>query len=284
MRALQLPDNEALVRAMSQGELEASVDAYDQAVTFAPASVEHELAERARQHQAHAAQAQAAREAGDSAAAESAGILSEMDAAELAKLRVADAARAEWAEAHSGEAAQARRAEAELRSRGLADRIPITDAEVAAAASQEREMPVIDPAAAAQWKAELAADNAAYRAAQAEKMARMTPVTDAEIAKYGTPRPEAQPEPEPEAVADEPARPDYEAARSDVADLSAKIDQLAEQEAERRAEMAQAEADEPVVREPQAEPELESSWQPGDAQGYQEPAATADAEPEMEIG
>ena len=42
--------------------------------------------------------------------------------------------------------------------------------------------------------------------------------------------------------------------------------------------------DEPVVHEPQAEPELESSWQPGDAQGYQEPAATADADAEMEIG
>ena len=48
--------------------------------------------------------------------------------------------------------------------------------------------------------------------------------------------------------------------------------------------MDEAAINEPVVHEPQAEPELESAWQPGDAQGYQEPAAAADAEPEMEIG
>ena len=117
-------------------------------------------------------------------------------------------------------------------------------------------------------------------------MARLTPVTDAEIAKYGTPRPEAEAEPaaEPDATADEPTRPDYEAARKDVADLSARVDQLAEQEAERRAEMDEAAMNEPAVHEPQAEPELESSWQPGDAHSYQEPAATADADAEMEIG
>ena len=115
-------------------------------------------------------------------------------------------------------------------------------------------------------------------------MARLTPVTDAEIARYGTPQPGAQPATEPEAAADEPARPDYEAARSEVTDLSARVDQLAEQEAERRAEMDEAAVNEPVVNEPQAEPELESAWQPGDAQGYQEPSAAADAEPEMEIG
>jgi hypothetical protein len=39
-----------------------------------------------------------------------------------------------------------------------------------------------------------------------------------------------------------------------------------------------------VVHEPQAEPSLEASWQPGNAQGYSEPRADQDAEPEMEIG
>ena len=66
--------------------------------------------------------------------------------------------------------------------------------------------------------------------------------------------------------------------------LSARVDEIPDQAAERRAEMAQAGIDEPVVHEPQAEPELEASWQPGDAQGYYEPQADQDAEPEMEIG
>ena len=48
--------------------------------------------------------------------------------------------------------------------------------------------------------------------------------------------------------------------------------------AQRRAEMAQAGIDEPVVHEPQAEPGLEASWQPGDTQGQYE----ADSEMEME--
>jgi hypothetical protein len=54
--------------------------------------------------------------------------------------------------------------------------------------------------------------------------------------------------------------------------------------AERRAEMDQAGIDEPVAHEPQAEPSLEASWQPGNAQGHYEAAPGQDAEPEMEIG
>ena len=48
--------------------------------------------------------------------------------------------------------------------------------------------------------------------------------------------------------------------------------------------MDEAAINEPVIHEPQAGPELESAWQPGDTQGYHEPSAAADAEPEMEIG
>jgi len=57
------------------------------------------------------------------------------------------------------------------------------------------------------------------------------------------------------------------------------------QDAERAAEqaaMTQAAIDEPVARQPQAQPSLEASWQPSGAQGYQE--SSADAEPELEIG
>ena len=115
--------------------------------------------------------------------------------------------------------------------------------------------------------------------AEARDLALRYPVTDAEIAAAA-----AQREAEPEAAADELPRPDYEAARDEISALSARVDQLAEQEAERRAEMDEAAMNEPVVHEPQAEVELESAWQPGDAQGYQEPAVTADVDAEMEIG
>ena len=284
VRALQLPDEAALLKAMNRGQLEARVQDYRRAAAIAPPDVQAQVGDL--EHMAEAARERAgtAVAAGDVAAHQEAEAEAARHAEDLASLAIADAARREWREATADREAAAREAAAELQRRGIEERIPVTDAEVAEAASQAREMPVIDPAAAAQWKSELAADNAAYRAAQAEKMARMTPVTDAELAKYGTPQREAQPAAEPEAAADEPTRPDYEAARSDVAGLSARVDQLAEQEAERRAEMAEAEADEPVLHEPQAEPELESSWQPGDGQEDYEEQAKQDTEAEMEIG
>jgi conjugative relaxase-like TrwC/TraI family protein len=315
--ALELPDDEALVRAMSRGELEAVVDAYDQAAAAAPASVEQHLAEIGRQHQAHAAQAQAAEAAGDAAAANSASILAEMDGAELAKLRVADAARAEWTEAHAPRVAQARYAEAELQRRGLAERlsqrIPVTDAEVAAAAAAEQGTPSIDPADAARWRAEQTARVEAGRQARAEAAARACPVTDAEMARYGAQQPEPEADAVPEwaaemrervsaAMAELDARAErgtgarrepeagrervaaIEEIRAEVEALSAKVDQLPDPAAERRAEMAQAGIDEPVVHEPETEPSLEASWQPGSAQGYYQAEAEQDAEPEMEIG
>ena len=118
---------------------------------------------------------------------------------------------------------------------------------MAEASAEPRETPAIDPAEALSCKAEQTAPIEADRQPRPSGWRGCTPVTDAEIARYGTPQPEAQPAAEPEAAADEPARPDYEAARADVADLSARVDQLAEQEAERRAEMDEAAINEPVV-------------------------------------
>ena len=207
-----------------------------------------------------------------------------MDASELAKLRVADAARAEWAEAHAPQAAGARQAEAELRARGLAERIPVTDAEVTAASAEPRETPAITPETWAQMKAEQAAQVEAGRQARAEASASLTPVTDAEVARYGA---SAEPKPEAEPGSAQDRSEALAGLREDVGELGAKVDALARQEAERaaeRAEIAQAAIDEPSVREPQPEPSLEASWQPGDTQGYQEPSAAADAEPELEIG
>ena len=245
-------------------------------------------------------------------------------AADLARLAVADAARREWAEAHAGLAARAEAAERELRGRGLAERIPVTDAEVAEASAEPRLFPEIDPADAARWKAEQKAELDAYRQAQRELWGREIPVTEAELeAAQAADRAEAEAEPEvirPQSSADwwlqyherhpelggqdrpgaetheadraeREASPERPAGEADLAEVRAElerlgqlVDRIPDQAAERRAEMAQAGIDEPVVHEPQAEPELESAWQPGDAQGWQEPAAAADAEPEMEIG
>ena len=201
-----------------------------------------------------------------------------MDAGELAKLRVAGAARAEWAEAHAPRAAEARRAEAELQRRGLTERIPVTDAEVAEAAAEPRQAPPMDPDAWASMKAEQTARVQADREAEAERMARLTPVTDAEIERYGTGA-----EAEAMDVGQDRAAV-LQDIRAEVDSISAKVDEMPDPAAERRAEMDQAGIDEPVVHEPQAEPSLEASWQPGDSQGHYEAAPDQAAEPEMEIG
>jgi len=120
--ALELPGEQALLRAMGRGQLEAQVSAYERAEALAPRDVGAELAAADRRCKSDIARAQAAREAGRDAEADTAGILAGMTADELASLRVADAARREWAEAHAGKAAQARAAEAELRRRDQAER------------------------------------------------------------------------------------------------------------------------------------------------------------------
>ena len=47
VRALQLPDEAALLKAMGQGELEAAVDEHDRALALAPADVQAEIDQRA---------------------------------------------------------------------------------------------------------------------------------------------------------------------------------------------------------------------------------------------
>ena len=192
----------------------------------------------------------------------------------------------------------------------------MTDAEVAEASAEPRDVPAIDPADAARWKAEQKAERDAYRQAEAEKWADRIPVTDAELeraqerdaarAEAEAASPEAVGEPgagresigpqssaawwmdyyarhpefsgrdreagrtagevSPERAADEA---DLAEVRAELERLGELVDRIPDPAAERRAEMDQAGIDEPVVHEPQAEPELESAWQPGDAQGYQ---------------
>jgi conjugative relaxase-like TrwC/TraI family protein len=322
VRALQLPDEAALLKAMGRGQLEAARDEYDRAAALAPPDVQPQIDQRAAEWedaQVSAHIAGGARDAGAQADAQARA--QDADAA-LTRLAVADAARREWTEAHAGQAARAEAAERELRSRGLPERIPVTDAEVAKASAEPREMPVIDPAEAARWreaqaernaetrernrvlepevtggretppmdpavwarlKAERTAELDAYRQASAERMARLCPVTDAEIARYG-----AGAQAEAEAEPDSPERAAFEA---DLAELRAGVDRIGElvdqmpgRETDRRAEIDAEARNEPGIRPPEAEPELERAWQPGtDSARYAEPAPEMDAEPELEM-
>jgi hypothetical protein len=126
------------------------------------------------------------------------------------------------------------------RQPGAAEPIPVTDAEIAAASVRPREYPAPDPAQAAARRAEQTARVEADRQARAEAAARACPVTDAEIAKYGTGSGNPEPAPQPE-----PARPGLAAheARMDqihhqVREISAKLDDVAMQRAQQAREKA----------------------------------------------
>ena len=234
-----------------------------------------------------ARQAEHAAEASDRPLARSAEALAAIHDGQLASLRVADAARREWAEAHAPLEASAKAADRELRARHLEERIPVTDAEVATASAEPRETPAIDPETWAALRREQAAQVDAERQARAEASARLTPVTDAEIARYGAgararggsrgrqrpSRPGPQPRPSPgsgtRSAASAPRWTSWPAKSRRPSG---------------RAEMVQAAIDEPVVHEPQPEPSLEASWQPGNAQGQYEAEAEQGADAEMEIG
>jgi hypothetical protein len=275
VRALRLPDEAALLKAMGQGELEGAKDEGDRAIVLAPADVQPEIDQRQAEWEDALVRAHIAGGARDAEAQADAEAEARDAAADLARLAVADAARREWTEAHAGLIARAEEAGRELRSRGLAERIPVTDSEVAEASAKPRPFPEIDPADAARWKAEQTARIQADREAEAEKMARLTPVTDAEIARYGSGRPDAE------------ASPERTTAAADIAEIRAElervgelIDRIPDREAERRAQLEEIAA-EPGIRPAEAEPSLEPSWQPGEVAGQQD--AEADIEAEMEI-
>ena len=82
--ALELPDDQALLRAMGRGQLEAQVSTYERAAALAPRDVSAELAAADRRCKSDIARAQAAREAGRNAEADTAEILAGMTADELA--------------------------------------------------------------------------------------------------------------------------------------------------------------------------------------------------------
>ena len=104
--ALELPDDQALLRAMGRGELEATVAAHDRAAALAPREVQAEIGERERdleaaQDRAHQRPVRHGRGGGRRGR----GATPRTPPQDLARLAVADAARREWAEAHAGRGA-----------------------------------------------------------------------------------------------------------------------------------------------------------------------------------
>jgi hypothetical protein len=270
VHSLELADDRAMMAAMGNEDLEARLLERERAVAAAPPDVSARLDSVERQRHVSVKQAGRAREATDPGMARSAEALTQIHDGHLARLRVADAAHREWAEAHVGLEATAMAATRELRERNLAERIPVTDAEVAEASAKPREHPAIDPAEAARWKAEQTARIQADREARAEASARLTPVTDAEIERYGA-----------ELDAD-PVRAKF---LEDMAEIRAGnerigelVDHMPDRDAEQRAQIKQEILAEPGIRPAQAEATLEASWEPGEARSYPEPSASAEAE------
>jgi colicin import membrane protein len=295
--ALQLPDDQALLRAMGRGELEARVATHDRAMAVAPRDVQPEIGERERDWQRAQAHAHAARYAMDAEAAAEAEARASDAAEDLARLAIADAARREWAEAHAGQGEAAREAEAELRRRDQADQVarsdgPAQEQQVETDAEFDARLDRMVADAEARAAAAKAAEPEARPEPQAEpepeRAAEPVPAGDADVGQERHIEAEALHEAEPAAAAAEPVDPEQERFLEDVAEIrgtvdaiDAEVERMPDSETTRRAEVEEAGINEPVMHEPQAEPELESAWQPGMDAGHDEAAADAEAEVEM---
>jgi hypothetical protein len=329
--ALQLPDDQALLRAMGRGELEGRVAAHDRAIAVAPRDVQPEIGERERDWQDAQAHAHAARYAMDAEAAAEAEARASDAAEDLTRLAVADAARREWAEAHAGIAEAAREAEGELQRRGNAERVAQAEqsGQEPQAETDEEFQVRLSQVAEAEARAAAEAGNAQPEADAGHGQPEPEPepfpaMSDAEFGQYlerlvakaegrewVPPEQGAEPEPAPEPLSEaefreqlgqivrdsqrgqepepegaEPVGQEKERLLEGLAEIQAegdvietRVEQLPDRDAVRRAEVEEAGINEPVMHERQAQPELESAWQPGDAGGQHE----ADAEAEIEM-
>ena len=316
VRALRLPDEAALLRAMNQGQLEAGCRSTSAPRPSRRADVQAEVGDRE-----HSLEEARARERRGRARRERwrrrkppqprpGGTPGTWQ-----RLAVADAARREWREATVAQETAAREAG------------PNSSGEAWPSASRSRtprwprprrnrgRSPPMDPAFWAQSRPSRP-PNARRTGKPRPNGGRRLPVTDAELGGLGRrppsgPRPkrlqkqrpmllqpsvkpsslsprrpggssitpvipsspgatarprlkDGRPEVSPERAADEA---DLAEARAEIERLGELVGQIPDRAAERRAEMDQAGINEPVVHEPQAEPSLEASWQPGDAQG-----------------
>ena len=253
--ALQLPDDQALLRAMGRGELEAQVAVHARAAALAPPDVQAEIGEREATWESDLVRAHVAGYELDGQAAAEAEADAGDAADDLAALAVADAARREWAEAHAGQAEAAREAEAELRRRGQVKRVT----QAAAAAPEPR------------------------AETHEEFLARLPQIVAEAEARHAA-KAEPEPEPAPEPVAEAEAEADAGAGEltgvhaeigEDLQYIREGIAELADRGQEAAA--ARAEADREAMLRPaawqqaevQAEAEAEAaavaSWQPEEA-------------------
>ncbi len=173
VRALELPEEAALLKAMGRGELQARVREYARAEAVAPVDVTAgiQAAEDTRQY--YVEQAGAARRALQEAQAEAHEEVARIIGADRERLQVADAARREWAEATAAKAGAAEQARTELDRRGPARR---DEPRPQAGAAEAREVQAAGAGAEAQ--AETSAEIDAPAAA-AEKPPRRSAVTPA---------------------------------------------------------------------------------------------------------
>jgi hypothetical protein len=255
VRALELPDEAALLKAMNRGQLEARVQEYVRAETVAPRDVQAELGDREHHLEETRERVSEAHKAGDAAALETAETDAGEHSWELSRLSVADAARREWAEANTNLEDQARAAARELRARGLDERIPVTDAEVAEAETEEREVPAIDPDEWARLKAEQTARVEAERQARAAEAGRQVPVTDAGVAKA-----EAEPRAFPEIDPAQAAVWEAEQAVRAEAERQARAGEMARRYPVTDTEVAEAEATGRPAESPWIDPEDAARW------------------------
>jgi conjugative relaxase-like TrwC/TraI family protein len=273
VRALELPDEAALLKAMGRGELEARVREYARAEAIAPPDVRREIDFADSERKYLTEQAGLYRTAGNTPAADSADATASTLGRHVGRLRVTEAARREWEEAAAGKAEAARQARAELDRRGSArwdDARPQPAAERATQAASlveaarqrqvqqqreaesrqrnqggilpeaqpERETPSMDPAVWAEFKAAQTARVEAGKAARREAMTSAVPVTGAEMDRNARELDRL----DPEAIAV------ISSIEGNLARAKAGAERLADKRARDRADVDQAGIDEPVTQ------------------------------------
>ena len=284
VRALRLPDEAALLKAMNRGQLEAVKQEYIRAAAVAPPDVQAEVGDREHSLEEARARIAEAHTAGDVAAAETAEAEAAGHAQDLARLSVADAARREWREATAEKEAAAREAVAELARRGLPesetefrDRLHgmVTRDEATPEAHGEAEAEA-QPAPEAESEAEFLERLSQVRAEAEARQAAQADAAAEPQAELG----DVDPELVRQAGEDLDAEPVRAQFLDDMAEIRAGnervgelVDQLPDRQAEQRAQHEQEIRDEPGIRpQAEAEPSLESSWQPRQRPGGQRPA------------
>lgn len=294
--ALELPDDQAMLRAMGRGELEVTVAAHDRAAALAPRDVQAEIGGRERDLEAAQDRAVSARYVMDAEAGAVADADAESAVQDLARLAVADAARREWAEAHAGEAQAAREAEGELRRRDQAERVAEAGGSAGPEARQDEPRPeaefdqyldrLVAEAEGREWVPPEPEPEAAAELEPALSEAEFQAQLD-QIVRDSQRDPEPEPETDPEA-AERTAM--YAEIHEDLVAIGDSISELAAQGEEAAAR--RAEAHEEILREPagwkqaqaqaQAEAAAEASWQAG-SDGAEPGQAAADIDMEAEI-